>query len=298
MHRLTRQIEKMTVFDHRTPTCDEIVARVTDLTTLPDLYLRVKNVIDDPNASHADLADVLSIDPVISARLLRVANSAFYGLPSQIATISRAVNLLGTQQVHDLVLATTVVNAFGDIPQGLVDPSAFWHGCLLGACGSKVMAERCNILDSEHLFVAGLLAQIGKLILYRELPDEMRELLHQSAREKREYSLLQREYLGFDYADVSAQIFRAWRLPEELTAPIGLHTRPEMVGEHALAASIVHIGVAMATGEALPLDQILEGIADEAWHATSLSPEEFEYAQAEASDLAHQIAPSLLDAVA
>ena len=109
--------------------------RVTDLTTLPDLYVRVKNVIDDPNASHKDLADVLSIDPVISARLLRVANSAFYGLPSQIATISRAVNLLGTQQVHDLVLATAVIQTLEDSFPPALRPSVFWRESLLAAAG-------------------------------------------------------------------------------------------------------------------------------------------------------------------
>lgn len=290
----------MTNQTNSTTSAAEIVARVHDLTTLPDIYVRVKSVIDDPNSALPELADIISTDPVTSGRLLRIANSAFYGLPSRVSKVTQAVSLLGTQQVHDLVLATSVVHAFGGIPQGLVEPRAFWHSNLLAASAAKRLADDCGILDSERLFVAGLLAQIGLLVLFREMPTQMRDALDAVQERDLPIGTVLRELIGFDYAAVSAELFRRWGLPTELISPMRYHTRPGIAKEYRLETDILHIAVAISNAEIRDkaLKDLIPELDSRAWDVTGLTPESFLLLAEEASALTEQIAPAMLESVA
>jgi HD-like signal output (HDOD) protein len=281
-------------------TLDEIVARVSTLATLPDVYLRIKRILDDPASTHADVGEALQTDPAMAARLLRVANSAFYGRPGTITTITRAVGLLGTQQVHDLVLAAAVMQSFdGLFPEDL-KPRDFWRASVTAATHAKLLAEHCSFLDAERMFVAGLLAQVGQLVLLEQLPVQMGSLGYLASQSGRRLCELQRDTLGFDYADVSGALFAAWNLPEALIEPIRRHTSPSMAEDHALEAAIVHIAVEAADAEIAqrPLEYVLERIDDGAWQRTGMSRELFEQMCGDASELAAGLMPALLDQAA
>ena len=156
----------------------EQIARSTNaLITLPAVYLRARAALQDPNASLAEAADVIACDPAMTARLLRIANSAFFGFAAPVQTVARAVNLLGTEQVHDLLLATSVSSVFAGVSRELVDMEVFWRRGVLCGVAARLLAARCNVLDSERLFVEGLLHDIGHLVLYRQLPAEAGEAL-------------------------------------------------------------------------------------------------------------------------
>jgi HD-like signal output (HDOD) protein len=276
----------------------ELVASSTDIPSLPDIYLRIRTILQDPASSHQDVADALGTDPGITARLLKMANSAFYGRPGSIDTIGRAVGLLGTQQVHDLVLATTLISAFQGYSTAPLDPRQFWYTSVLAGTGSKLLAEHCGILDCERLFVAGLLAQIGQLLIARDRPVEMTELLQTADDSGETIDALQQSRLGFDYADVSVELFTQWQLPEDLIAPIRWHTR---LGDHAddgLEASILQIAIRCATQPTQGLDTVLSQIDDRAWTLTGLSLEELNRLFAEAVELTDGLAPILLDSAA
>jgi len=283
------------------PSPAQLVARMRELATLPDIYIRIKSILDNPVSTHADMAAALSTDPALSARLLRVANSAFYGSPGRIKTIQRAVGLLGTQQIHDLVLATAVIQAFDRVSPDLFDPRLFWHSSLAGAAAAKLLAEHCNILDSERLFVAGLLSRIGNLILLEELPAQMRAILAEvGGASSTQLAAVQRDHLGFDYTVLSAELFRSWQLPQELVEPIRLHTQPAAAEEFQLEAAILHVAVNLADAmlQNQPVETVVPVLDDEAWQITGLSIATLAGIERLALDLTAELTPAFLNAAA
>jgi HD-like signal output (HDOD) protein len=284
----------------QTPSVATIVERAEELATLPDIYVRIKLVLDDPTSSLVDVADALCTDGAMTARVLRIANSAFYGRSGQMSTVSGAVGLLGTQQVHDLVLATAVIQTLEDSFPPALRPSVFWRESLLAGSAAKLLAEQCGFLDSERMFVAGLLAQVGQVLLFEQLPTRMLAVTQSATESGQPVSELQRQRFGFDYADVGAALFASWQLPAGLISPIRHHTSPQATDAVLLEAAILHIAVALATAETQQrsIDQVIEGLNPQAWKATELSPELLQLSQRDAVGLADQLTHVFLSAAA
>lgn len=254
-----------------TPT--QLVSSVFKLFSLPDVFIRCKALLDDPNASISEMGKVISTDPGLTTRLLRIANSAFFGFASKIDTVPRAITLMGTRQLHSLILATSVARAFDKIPEKLVDMSAFWWHSVYGGVAARLLAAECNVLDTDRLFVAGLLRDIGHLIMYQKIPDQTRNALQRSRETGEALFLVERELLGFDYAEVGAELMRAWNLPVSLQDAIGHHTEPGKAGEFALEAAIVHLGETITTmAKSMEENRATPPHIDpEAWRITGLS---------------------------
>jgi len=224
------------------------------LPSLPASFVRAKQCIDDPNSSLAAVGVVIAHDPALSARLLRLANSAFFGYAARVDTVPRAVILLGTQQVHDLLLATSVATAFQGIPPELVDMSAFWRNSVRCAVAARLLAARCNVLDSERLFVEGLLYDVGHLLMYQALPELAAEALARARAAGRDPSVVERELIGFDYAALGAELLAAWKLPESLVEAVRHHLDPWRAERFPLEAAIVHVASRIARFEAAGCD--------------------------------------------
>ena len=124
----------------------EEITSAAKLVTLPDLYIRLRAVIDDPDFYMGQVAEVIANDPAMTARVLKLVNSAFFGLPAKIDTVSRAVGMLGTQQIHDLVLASSVTETFSGMSTNVVDMQIFWHRSVYSAVAARLIAAKCNVL--------------------------------------------------------------------------------------------------------------------------------------------------------
>lgn len=155
----------------------ELVQSCSNVFTLPEIYFRVRDVVDNPDSTMDDLARVLRMDPGISARLLKIVNSPLYGFPKQVDTVTRAVNLLGMQAVRDLVTATTVGRSFSGMTVQIMDLSAYWRKSVLCALMAGKIAKACGIEDSERFFIEGLLRDIGHLVLYQTIPERAQSAL-------------------------------------------------------------------------------------------------------------------------
>lgn len=219
----------------------EIVDRVTDLATLPDLYLQLRRLLEDPNTPIGRIAELVSYDPAATARLLRFANSAMLGLSRRVDTVGRAVSVLGTQLVHDVVMAISVTRAFSAVPAPGFDLSRFWANSVFCGLAARSLAERCRILDSERLFVEGLLRDIGHLAMYHALPNEAAEAKRRSEESSRALHLVERELLGFDYAQLGAELMQAWDLPDAMVVVTRNHVEPAAGGEHRLETNLVYL---------------------------------------------------------
>ena len=258
---------------------DELVRPVSDLLSLPDACLRANALLSDPTASMEEIGEVINYDPALTAKLLKIVNSAFYGMPSPIDTVTRAIMVIGTNDLQALVLATSAVATFNQISTDLVDMEAFWHHSVFTALAAKHLAREARIAQAESVFVAALLHDVGKLILYQELPDQSQQVLERCADVPVQQAEVEREILGFDHGDVGAALLRVWKLPENLIEPIKFHHQPQLSKRFPKETSLVHLANAIAhtvePGIKAEIDKVtaVKAIEPLAWQETGLSME-------------------------
>jgi len=229
-------------------TIDELLSGVMDLIPLPKAYLRLRELIADPDSSLGEITQVISNDPGLTSRILRIVNSAYFALPSKVDTIERAVQVLGLNQVHDLALASASVSTLSALPCPALDIHDYWRRSIYAAVVARILARRMNLRTGERLFVAGLLHGIGELVLaYRE-PTQFSELKSVAARRELPLGTVELEHLGFDYAAISAELLHRWQLPDELVIPVRHHAAtfaaapPAWLGD----ASILQVAAAIS----------------------------------------------------
>lgn len=242
------------------PSAHELVQSCTAIFTLPDLYFRVRDVVDDPMSTTDDLATVIKLDPAISARLLRIVNSPVYGFAKQIDTVTRAVNLLGMQAVNDLVTATTVGRTFSGMTMQLMDMAMFWRKSVLCALLAGRIAKSSGIVDSERFFIEGLLRDIGHLVLYQTIPQRAQSALIEAGYLGAARAEVEQANIGCDFAEVGAELIRSWGMPVQIEQAIRYQLRPGEAGEFALHASIVHLAGVVADHEELDPNRRPQGL--------------------------------------
>ena len=267
-----------------THSAQELARRTTELVTLPAIYHRVKQVIDDPDGSVIELAKVVAADPGITMRVLRVVNSVFYGFPGKIETMQRAVSVLGMQQVHDIVLATTVTAVFAGMRPERMDVARFWRASAMRGLLSRAAAKSCGLLDAERLFVGGMLADIGHMVMYMHVPQESEHALVDSRASGAPIEHLEREIVGCDYAAVGEALLTEWRLPRSFAVAIGAQIDPAHGAPHEFEASLLHLARHAVGYDAELIDsaRIVASASPAAWQITRLEPQAFEGACAEA----------------
>jgi len=202
-----------------------------------------------------DLADALKLDPAISARLLKIVNSPFYGFPKQIDTITRAVNLIGMQAVSDLVTATTIGRTFTGMTTEVMDLSAYWRKSVLSALMAGKIAKACSIDDNERFFIEGLLRDIGHIVLYQTVPQRAQSALIESGNLSTPLAEVEQASIGCDFAEVGAELISFWGMPTQIEQAIRHQLRPNEAGEYALHASILHLAGVIADCSELPTTQ-------------------------------------------
>ncbi|WP_245961513.1 HDOD domain-containing protein [Thalassotalea euphylliae] len=185
---------------------------------LPDACFKVKTLMEDENSTAKDFANVISIDPSMTSRLLKIANSAVYSFPGEISTISRAITIIGTQSIYNMMLVDVASSAFKHFANQAIDLKRFWRMSVYCGLAAKNLAISAGIRDIERLFVAGLLQNFGELIVAKVSP-EIAQHCEQYSQNDLPW---QRQYqaLDFTYTDVSAELLKLWQIPEKIILPI------------------------------------------------------------------------------
>jgi HD-like signal output (HDOD) protein len=185
---------------------------------LPDACFKIKALMEDEESMIEDFANVISIDPSMTSRLLQIANSAVYSFPGEISTISRAITIIGTQAIYNMMLVDVAATAFKHFSNQSIDLNRFWHMSVFCALATKNLAISAGIRDIERLFVAGLLQNFGELIVAKISPEVAKQC------EKYHKELLpwqlQQQVLNFTYTDISAELLKIWQIPEKIILPI------------------------------------------------------------------------------
>jgi len=256
---------------------EKLISDVAPLVSLPAVCIRLNEMVNDPSCSAKDMGRVINQDVALTARLLRIANSPMYGFTTQIDTVTRAVTVLGTEQVRDIALATAAVKSFQGIPNTLVSMQKFWEHSIYCALCSRTLAMDCLRRQREAVFVAGLLHDIGELVLYNREPELSRKALESTTNgpEGIEIQNAERELFGFDHADVGGALANRWALPINLQECIVYHHNPGFAKEHRVEAAIVHIANSIATLAVLDTTDVYHApkIQPIAWELTGLEEE-------------------------
>lgn len=226
----------------------ELVQGVGGLVTLPDVFIRINRLVEDPNSSMADIAKAAGQDPSFTVRLLRVANSSFYGFSATIDTVTKAVSIIGTSQIRSLALATSVASAFEGLPNRLISMEHFWRHSLYCALAARSLAKQAGKCDADALFTAALLHDIGELVIFNRLPQQAKNallLVLDSADELPVY-LAERQIMGFDHAQVGGELARQWKLPQMLEECIEYHHDIRSAQKFPREVALVHIANILA----------------------------------------------------
>jgi HD-like signal output (HDOD) protein len=185
---------------------------------LPDACFKIKALMEDENSEIADFANVISIDPSMTSRLLQIANSAIYSFQGEISTISRAITIIGTQATYNMMLVDVAATAFKHFENHAIDLKRFWRMSIFCGLAAKNLAIQAGIRDIERIFVAGLLQNFGELLVAKMTPD-IAQRCEQYTNEQLPWQL-QESALGFTYTDISADLLKIWQIPEKIILPI------------------------------------------------------------------------------
>jgi HD-like signal output (HDOD) protein len=280
-----------------TLTAERLVSGCSQVASLPDLYQRLNDAIDAPNTPFSAIARIVSDDTGFTARLLRIANSALYSFPSRIETVERAMSIIGTRQLRELALATTVIRLFNGLDVKLVSMESFWRHSLCCGAAARVIATARREINIERFFTLGMLHDIGRLVMYHQIPGDAARMLAM-ARDESEllYRIEQRE-LGFTHADVGRLLLANWRLPPAQVEAVGNHHASHLSLHYPLETAAVHIADVIANALQIGSsgEELVPSIDAEAWRKLELPVDQLETVVEHAASQAEEAARLFID---
>jgi HD-like signal output (HDOD) protein len=251
---------------------EKIIRSRIKLPSLPTIFHQINEAINDPKCSATHIANIISKDQSLSARLLQLVNSAFYNFPSKIDTISRAVAIIGTKQLSTLSLGTCALAVFKDVPSDLIDMKSFWKHSI--ACGiiARILASYKNNTLTERFFVGGLLHDIGRLILFMSIPEISKEALLKAKETGCMLHQAENDLIGFDHSKMGGILLKEWKLPLSLENIVRFH-HIKTESQIQLDTAVAHIADVLAN--ALEIgnsgEQNVPPLVPKAWAEIGLS---------------------------
>ncbi|MGI5309855.1 HDOD domain-containing protein [Rheinheimera sp. WS51] len=221
----------------------------SDLLALPESCIRLRELMDSKTASLDDIAEVISLDPILTAKLLKLANSALYNFSFQVPSINKALLVVGQNQVYNLALSIGVAAAYCKLDTSVIDLERFWEQSVNAALIGKYLADCCGVKPSESFYVAGLLHNIGELVVLQNDP-ELAFRCQAYDSETLPWKL-QHDELGFTYAECGAELLNIWQLPDIIVEPIALQNSVKF-DHNRLPQLIIHLAVKLALANQHP----------------------------------------------
>jgi HD-like signal output (HDOD) protein len=229
-------------------TAEQLVASSVDLVTPPVIFARVKRLVDDESSTAVDLAKAISTDPAMTARVLKLVNSAFWGVSGGVDSLPQAVSLLGMNQVHDVVLASSVIASFERMRPELMDVTKFWRAGVFRSLTATALARRSGVGDPGRVFTQALMSDLGHMVLYIKVPELAAQAKMQTRDQPWERARAERTLIGCDFAQVGGALTDAWKLPACFGEAIRHQNAPQQAGLYVQEAALLHIAALLAEG--------------------------------------------------
>ncbi|MDF1581728.1 MAG: HDOD domain-containing protein [Methyloprofundus sp.] len=215
------------------------------LASPPHIYFELQKVSEDPNRSLADAAFIIEQDAALSLKLLKIVNSAFYGFPAQIASISKAMTLIGTKELRSIILSTIIIDKFSALPSDMMNMHDFWARSLRCALIAQELDKYLDNQFSDSAFLCGIVHNIGQLVFFLRIPELARNaylsLKAQGSQTILDEIAIETDIIGFDHFQAGAALTKLWNLPELITQSIRLHAYPDNVDAYHKIASIIRV---------------------------------------------------------
>jgi len=244
---------------------DELIREVVKLVSVPDVYYKLESLIEQPSSTIDDFAQVLGADADLCARLLNLANSAFYSMSTPIVSIDKAVMQIGVRQIREMVLVTAIKGAFDSLPSNQVDMDSFWLHSIAVGMMAKHLGKAIRMPQADRLYVPGLLHDLGRLVLFIKMSPEMSELMLHQDEDNLSLHQLEFDCFNFTHAEVGGRLLAQWKVPESIVEPILYHHQPHYSIEFYRETCLLFIAdrVVMQQGFGDSGEANLEGFSDQ-----------------------------------
>ena len=231
---------------------DKAIAGIGEIATLPEVTIKIIEIVEDHKSTARDLHEVIKNDPALSVKVLKVVNSAFYGLPGQVASVDRAIILLGLSAVKNIAIAASIARLFkGRRISEKFSAADLWRHSVAVAVAARSLAK-CSPhpVMPDELFVAGLIHDIGTLVERQTSPDQFAEVIKRCTESDIDFLACEREVIGADHQAFGVGLTTKWKFPRHLRAAVGFHHNPEAVSvELKSIATLVRAADVMACQE-------------------------------------------------
>lgn len=260
-----------------------LVNNTIELPTMPEVLVKLNEVMANPEASADEVGAVVSKDPAVATNLLRIVNSAYYGLQVRVSAVSLAISVMGFNMTKKVALKAAVFSTFGKRREKIqhFDAAGFWkHAVFTGVAARTLGGSSATFAENhgEDLYIAGLLHDIGKIILMERMAPRYLAMLRRSVKENRPELDVEQEEFGFTHADVGSVLAIKWFLPEDLAIAIRYHHAPSRDPFHRSLSSLIHLADQLAWGAGKPstVGTVLAGLDHEVYDQIGLTPDRVE----------------------
>jgi len=250
----------------------KILRTVSDLPAMPQTVTKAREIMDNPTSSFKALGETLESDQAITARVLKLANSSFYGMGGKVVSLQQATVILGQKTLGEIVTIAGTSSLLGDSLKGYdLEAGDLWRHSLGVAFGSRIVAKKQSSHLAVDAFTAGLLHDSGKLILDQYVFDHRDQFREYLADGQRDFLSAEKQILGFDHSEIASEVCKSWNIPQKLTTAIKYHHDPSRAKDNDLAY-IVHLAdtIAMMTGLGLGMDGMTYQLDPKAMQITGI----------------------------
>lgn len=224
----------------------DLVRGDVPLPSLPDIFQRFTRKLEEPGAKASDFSAILETDPSLTMRVLQIVNSAYYSFRAEITSVAHAVTIVGLTDLRELILAVSVVEFFNGLPNDLISMKQFWSHSVQTGLLARELQKSPGLKIDESMFTAGMLHDVGSLVLYNRLPEMSRSVIELRDREHQPVYKLENRIIGFNHAMLGAELMRHWRLPEFLQETVGCHHEPDVARQFPREAQLLALANAIS----------------------------------------------------
>lgn len=269
---------------------DKIVKNVRDMPSLPDTIVQIMSITEDPNSTIKDLEKVILKDQTLTSKILQLANSTHYGYSRRISTISEATILLGFQAIKGIAVASSVNKILvKELPGYGLKKDMLWQQSQSCAIVARFIAKKLRIknINPEQAYIAGLLRDIGKIILNYYVTKEFYQIVEKVQNHQKTFLEAEKEILNFDHGQIGAKVAEKWNFPVDLVEAIAYHHVPEQAKNNPVLVSIVHIAdtIVMMLGIGLGIDGLSYNFSSYALQVLNIEEHDVQQFIADVSDV-------------
>ena len=263
---------------------------VSDIATLPEVTVKIISIVEAPRSTARDLHEVIKTDPALSARLLKVVNSAFYGLPGQVSTIDRAIVLLGLSTVKNIAIAASISRLFtGERISETFTGKDIWRHSVAVAVLTRQIYQHAfsHQPDAEEAFLCGLIHDLGLLVIRQAFPEQLAQVIDHCAKKGGNFCEVEEKIVGANHQQFGQQLAAKWKFPTRLRTVLGYHHAVDTLSpENRAMAAVIHVADTIAAQEKIgfPLTAAEQTLAPELLASIDLTPDAVEEFRAGLAD--------------